>query len=87
MENVRDDPPVNTFTAFVEGQIIARGSLAEVARLAHGYEGGQPNVLDDANGRTIDLDLRGSADEAVARVSSPPKAPKLGRGRPSVPTQ
>lgn len=40
-------------------------------------------VLEDATGRLVELDLRGSADDAAARLSAgSPPAPKPTRGRP-----
>ncbi len=71
------------FTAFVGDRMIARGALVQVARAARAVADAQPLIFDDATGRVIDLDLRGSADEAAARVSPPP-APKAARGRPKL---
>jgi len=85
------------FTAFVGDHWLASGPLAEVAlavmkaskRLA-----AEPIVIfDDANGRPIDLDLRGSERDIVARLPQPASnsensadqrsAPEpRGRGRP-----
>jgi hypothetical protein len=85
------------FTAFVGDHRLASGPLAEVAlavmkaskRLA-----AEPIVIfDDANGRPIDLDLRGSERDIVARLPQPASnsensadqrsAPEpRGRGRP-----
>jgi uncharacterized protein len=85
------------FTAFMGHQRLASGPLAEVAlavmkaskRLA-----AEPIVIfDDANGRAIDLDLRGTERDIVARLPQPPSnleatadglsAPEpRGRGRP-----
>ena len=85
------------FTAFVGDHRLASGPLAEVAlavmkaskRLA-----AEPIVIfDDANGRSIDLDLRGSERDVVARLPQPASnsensadqrsAPEpRGRGRP-----
>jgi uncharacterized protein len=85
------------FTAFMGYQRLTSGPLAEVAlavmkaskRLA-----AEPIVIfDDANGRAIDLDLRGTERDIVARLPQPPSnleatadglsAPEpRGRGRP-----
>jgi hypothetical protein len=77
-------PPADGFTAFVGDRRVAHGDLAHVARAAHALAGAQPTVFADATGRVIDLDLRGSADEAVARVSPPAEASKPVRGRPKL---
>jgi hypothetical protein len=84
-------------TAFVGQQRLACGSLAEVAlavRKASGSAAGQAILIfNDADGRPLDLDLRGSERDVVARlpppVSNPPfpaedlAAPEpRGRGRP-----
>jgi hypothetical protein len=75
--------PTRKFTAFCGDQIIAHGDLPVVAVAAHAYQGLGVLVLDDATGRPVDLDLRGSTDEVAARLSpAPPLAPKPTRGRP-----
>jgi hypothetical protein len=68
------------FTAFAGDREIARGELAQVARAAHGVRELQLIVFEDATGRVVDLDLRGSADDAAARVSPA----KPARGRPKL---
>ena len=85
------------FTAFVGHQLLASGPLAEVALAvmkASQKHAGEPIVIfDDANGRPIDLDLRGTDRDVLARLpvpdstSAPPSdhmaAPEArGRGRP-----
>lgn len=68
-----------TATAFLDHRRIARGPLDQVARHLYGLApGAMPLVFDDATGRAIDLDLRGSQAEVMARHAPPPK----GRGRP-----
>jgi hypothetical protein len=84
-----------TFTAFSGSRRLASGQLAEVAlemqRAAKDVS--VPIALfSDHSGRAIDLDLRGSADEMLARLPAPaspqvdaePAAPDepRGRGRP-----
>lgn len=69
-------------TAFAGVTVLASGALEAVARAVHAAaaRGVAPIlVFDDATGRVIDLDLRGSADEAAARI-----APPRGRGRPKL---
>jgi uncharacterized protein len=61
--------------AFAGTTQIASGSLAEVAARAKAFvdAGSQAPLLvfDDETGAPIDLDLRGSAEEALARLSAP----------------
>jgi hypothetical protein len=85
-----------SFSAFAGVRLLASGSLAEVAIAAKMAGGGaltEPVVIfDDATGRAIDLDLRGSHRDIVARLPHPPAAepaPVLpdeprGRGRPKL---
>ena len=82
-----------TFTAFEGQRRLASGLLGEVAlavkraeqRAAEGVA-----IFSDATGRPIDLDLRGSDDEIVARLPPGPAAPEAalseprGRGRPKL---
>ncbi|WP_218823516.1 DUF2239 family protein [Inquilinus limosus] len=73
-------------TAF-EGQSLLRaGPLIELA-LAVKAASGPVLVFDDATGRVVDLDLRGSDAEIVARLapaeSGEPAEPR-GRGRPKL---
>ena len=63
---------------------LARGDLAHVVRAIHGLTDVQPTVLNDTTGQTVDLDLRGSADDAVARVSPQSEPSKPARGRPKL---
>ena len=85
------------FTAFAGHQWLASGPLAEVALAvmkAPGTTLAEPIVIfDDANGRPIDLDLRGSERDVIARLPLPAATPQLptddlaaaeprGRGRP-----
>ncbi len=83
------NPPCHV-TAF-EGQTrLASGPLAEVAlavKKAAGRATAAILVFDDASGSAIDLDLRGSDAEIVARLAPPgdeaATAPR-GRGRPKL---
>jgi hypothetical protein len=87
------------FTAFIGDQRLASGPLAEVALAvmkASKSAAAEPIVVfDDANGRPIDLNLRGTEREVVARLPQPPSdleapaddlsAPEpRGRGRPKL---
>jgi hypothetical protein len=79
------DPRASTgVTVFVGERLIARGDFASAVRAAHPFADAQAIIaFDDATGRVVDLDLRGSADEAAARAS-PQVPPKPARGRPKL---
>ena len=83
------------FTAFLGPNRLATGPLDQVAiavMKASRIAAAPPIVIfDDANGRPIDLDLRGSEQEIVARLPQPTPDPDVdhpatpeprGRGRP-----
>lgn len=65
--------------------MLLAGPLVEVALAVKGAtESGSPNavlVFDDATGRVVDLDLRGSTAEIIERLSRPPQT-FVGRHRP-----
>ncbi|WP_291840746.1 DUF2239 family protein [Brevundimonas sp.] len=75
------DTPV---LAFAGDALIARGPLGEALAAIHAASGAGEAVLvfDAATGRVIDLDLRGSAADALARLSPAPEPEKRGPGRP-----
>lgn len=80
-------PAQTTFTAFLGGRRIAAGDLAAAARAAKAEEeAGQGPVLifDDLTGRQVELDLRGSLEDVLARLPSlePDASKPVGRGRP-----
>src|ERR1700681_2329713 len=87
------------FTAFMADQRLVAGPLAEVALAvlkASRSPATEPIVIfDDANGRPIDLDLRGTERDIVARLPQPASNPETaaddlsapeprGRGRPKL---
>jgi len=85
------------FTAFMGDQRLVSGPLAEVALAvlkASKSPATEPIVIfDDANGRPIDLDLRGTERDIVARLPQPTSNPETaaddlpeprGRGRPKL---
>lgn len=80
-----DEPA--TYIAFAGQRGLAAGSLPEIAlaaKTAHD-EGLEPIlVFDDTTGRTVELDLRGTPSEVLARlpVAEPPSKPT--RGRPKL---
>ena len=85
------DSPAPSFTVFCGPQRIASGSLPAVALLVKRAIETPPanNVLifDDATGRSIDIDVRGSDDQVLARLSPDPDAgagAPRGRGRPKL---
>lgn len=83
-----------SFTAFAGHRLLATGPLAEVAiavKIATSARDLDPILIfDDTTGRAIDLDLRGSHREIVARLPQPPApeaeptAEPRGRGRPKL---
>ena len=89
--------PTQTFTAFEGPRRLVSGPLAEVALVVKRAErrASEPvAIFSDATGRVIDLDLRGTDDEIMARLphatsltpAAPDEAPSepRGRGRPKL---
>jgi len=78
-----------SFTAFLGANRLATGPLAEVAiAVMHASRiAAAPPILifDDANGRPIDLDLRGTEREIVARLPQPAPDPDVDHPAPSEP--
>ena len=76
-------------TAFIDQQRLASGPLAEVALAVMKASGSAAEktilIFDDANGRPLDLDLRGSERDVVARLPQPASNPQLSAEGPSVP--
>ena len=71
-----------SYTAFYGLHRIAAGSAAQVARSLQGKSQGEVFVFDDATGRQIDFDSRGTPAEIADRYAdSMPDEPR-GRGRP-----
>jgi len=74
-----------TYTAFAAHEGLAAGTLRDVALAAKAaHDSGRERVLvfDDATGRTVELDFRGTPDEVLARLPAGDPPPKPGRGRP-----
>ena len=71
-------------TAFAGTTLFASGALIDVA-LAIKASGDDMSVLvcDDASGRVVDLELRGSTADIIARLGAAPE-PARGRGRPKL---
>ncbi len=84
---------IQSFTAFEGQRRLITGTLAEVAlAVKRSHPSGPIVIFDNATGRSLDLDLRGSDDEIVARlpVAPAPVEPEAqaneprGRGRPKL---
>lgn len=68
--------------AFAGDRLIARGPLVEV--LSAIREEADALTIDLGTGRVVDLDLRGSLEEARGRLVQPPELGKRGPGRPKL---
>lgn len=85
---------IPSFTAFEGQRRLVTGTLAEVALAVKRAGQAAPIVIfSDATGRSLDLDLRGSDEEIVARLPKTAPAPvepetqasePRGRGRPKL---
>lgn len=77
------------FTAFQGGHLLASGTLAEVAisvkRAMEAALGDACLVFDDRTGRVVDLDLRGTEQDVVARLPDAPDDMPAGDGQSSRP--
>jgi uncharacterized protein len=76
---------IPTFTAFQGSRRLARGPLSQVVLAVKGaLESGVLDPIltwDEATGRVVDLDTRGTEAEVLARLVPVPEEPR-GRGRP-----
>jgi uncharacterized protein len=95
LARVGSTPLIENFTAFEGQRRLTSGPIAEVALAIKGATrpaAGPIAIFSDATGRPIDLDLRGSNAEVLARLSA--KSPVVteeaasseprGRGRPKL---
>lgn len=59
-------------TAFAGHRLLARGELIDVALAVKAAQGGTETLLtfNDATGSVVDLDLRGTTSEIIARLAS-----------------
>lgn len=79
-----------SYVAFQGDRRLAAGDLASVARvvkpLVDSDPGAEVLIFDDATGKVVDVDFRGSADEVAQRLAPPPAAEEApsGRGRPKL---
>lgn len=69
---------------FLGERLLARGDLATAAQAAHPHSAAALLVIDSATGRAVDLDLRGSVLDVLARLDSTSLPPKPARGRPKL---
>ena len=75
----------STYSTFAGDRLVASGPLDDVLRRARAHldrGGGALLFFEDHTGRQVDFDLRGTADEVVARATAParpgPGRPRLG---------
>ncbi|MDR3511445.1 MAG: DUF2239 family protein [Caulobacteraceae bacterium] len=88
-EALSSGTPPRSFTAFIGSRRLAAGAPGEVAlvvkRALERGDAGSILVFDDAEGRAVDLDLRGTDAEIAARFEKPEPEPEpRGRGRPKL---
>lgn len=80
--------PTQPVYAFAGDLLLAHGPLGEALPVVHAAAQGGLGVLvfDAATGKVIDLDLRGTVDEALARLAPTPEDEpgKRGPGRPKL---
>lgn len=82
--SVRADLPV---ACFLGDARLKQGPLAEVLPqilAAARADEAQPVIFNLADGRVVDLDLRGGAEDVLARLEATPAAEKRGPGRPKL---
>src|ERR1700744_5527355 len=89
-----EQPMTETFTAFEGERRLASGPLPQIALALKSPTKPAASpflIFSDATGRAIDLDLRGSHDEVLARLPTAPASPEdtasgepRGRGRPKL---
>ena len=88
-------PDTPTFVAFAGDRRVAAGPIAEVAIAVQAWQAANDRpvlVFEDATGRQLDLDLRGTPAEALARLAQHPhlgtppaeEAARGGPGRPKL---
>lgn len=75
------------FIAFIGQRLIAAGSRRDVARAAWtAHQAGETGliVLDAAEARTVELDLRGDLETALSRLPTEAEPERRGPGRPKL---
>ena len=73
-----------TLTAFAGSRVVGRGDLHAVANAAYAYADQSLLIFDDSTGRTVELDLRGSIEDVLARLAPSTSSSKPARGRPKL---
>lgn len=76
--------PQNGVTVFASSRRVAQGELAAIVRAVHAHRDESPLIFDDATGQIVELDLRGSVEEVLARLAPPTASSKPPRGRPKL---
>ncbi|MDP2258119.1 MAG: DUF2239 family protein [Caulobacter sp.] len=72
-------------TAFSGDHRLTSGPLAQVARVvAVSADPSEVLVFRDDDGRSLDLDLRGTPEDVVGRLAPPPQTAPRGPGRPKL---
>lgn len=83
------DAPGTAYTAFDGHRRLGSGSLADAAlaarRAADAGAAGPLLIFDDATGRVVDVDLRGSADDLAARLAAGSGAARADAAPPAGP--
>ena len=84
------DSEVSIFTAFAGFALIARGDLTEVvAAVKKRSDLGESEriaIYEDATGRSIEIDLRGTMQEVTARLASHPLLASQVESQPAAPS-
>jgi hypothetical protein len=79
---------MSTYTAFVANERIAHGSLTVVAERGKAMLDTDPHatpiVYDDATGRVVDIDYRGTMHDVLARLPVVDPPARRGPGRPKL---
>ncbi len=69
----RSSSETSSFTCFAGNRRVASGSLQRIAVIFKQFQSDAPTasvlVFDDATGRTVDIDTRGSEEEMLARLA------------------
>ena len=88
MTNDTQDAAGRPATAFIGHRILASGPVPHVALKVKAAMETSPDeavlVFDDATGKVIDLDLRGDAEDIIARLTAAETPKPAGRGRPKL---
>lgn len=84
---------MHAYTAFIDQTLLASGELADIVRALKEKQVSQPDlsyqVFDNTTGHCVDLDLRGTLDEALSRLAfttacADTPVEKTGPGRPKL---